>query len=102
MRHTPWELASATWEMVRQERYEVALLPWGATEAHNRHLPYATDTLQAEAGGPGGAGRGGRPGAVWGGAPAGGGDRGAQPAPPLRDRHPPGRGGGARGGAPRL
>ena len=25
------------------------MLPWGATEAHNRHLPYATDNLQAEA-----------------------------------------------------
>lgn len=31
------------------EPYEVAVLPWGATEAHNRHLPYATDTIQAEA-----------------------------------------------------
>jgi creatinine amidohydrolase len=34
---------------VRAERYEVAILPWGATEAHNTHLPYATDTLQTEA-----------------------------------------------------
>jgi creatinine amidohydrolase len=25
------------------------VLPWGATEAHNRHLPYGTDTLQCEA-----------------------------------------------------
>jgi creatinine amidohydrolase len=49
MKGEPWELAGATWEMVRHERYEVAILPWGATEAHNRHLPYATDTLQSEA-----------------------------------------------------
>ncbi len=27
----------------------MAILPWGATEAHNTHLPYATDTLQTEA-----------------------------------------------------
>lgn len=27
----------------------MAVLPWGATEAHNRHLPYATDTVQVEA-----------------------------------------------------
>jgi creatinine amidohydrolase len=33
---------------VDQTPYEVAVLPWGATEAHNRHLPYATDTIQAE------------------------------------------------------
>jgi creatinine amidohydrolase len=34
--------------MVLQSQYEVAILPWGATEAHNRHLPYATDSLQTE------------------------------------------------------
>jgi creatinine amidohydrolase len=26
---------------------QVAVLPWGATEAHNRHLPYATDVIEA-------------------------------------------------------
>lgn len=25
----------------------MAVLPWGATEAHNLHLPYATDTIEA-------------------------------------------------------
>jgi creatinine amidohydrolase len=45
----PWELAGATWASVREAQYEVAILPWGATEAHNTHLPYATDTLQTEA-----------------------------------------------------
>jgi len=29
--------------------YSVAVLPWGATEAHNFHLPYATDTMQCDA-----------------------------------------------------
>src|SRR5690606_25616939 len=43
----PWLLAETTWETARQEAYRVAVLPWGATEAHNRHLPYATDTIQA-------------------------------------------------------
>ncbi len=44
----PFILAEATWETVRQTHYEIAILPWGATEAHNRHLPYATDTLQVD------------------------------------------------------
>ena len=28
--------------------YDVAVLPWGATEAHNWHLPYATDVIQCD------------------------------------------------------
>ena len=27
----------------------MAVLPWGATEAHNRHLPYGTDVIEATA-----------------------------------------------------
>jgi len=42
-------LAHLTWKSVRDGRYAVAVLPWGATEAHNTHLPYATDTIQTEA-----------------------------------------------------
>jgi creatinine amidohydrolase len=49
MTDRPYLLAEATWETVRATRYEVAVLPWGATEAHNRHLPYATDNLETEA-----------------------------------------------------
>jgi creatinine amidohydrolase len=45
----PYLLADCTWDAVRQARYDVAVLPWGATEAHNRHLPYATDTIQVDA-----------------------------------------------------
>jgi creatinine amidohydrolase len=45
----PWVLAECTWDTVREADYEVAVLPWGATEAHNRHLPYATDTIETEA-----------------------------------------------------
>jgi creatinine amidohydrolase len=44
----PWILAESTWATVRELRYEVAVLPWGATEAHNLHLPYATDTIQCD------------------------------------------------------
>lgn len=46
---TPWLLATSVWPTVREQQYEVAVLPWGATEAHNTHLPYATDNIQAEA-----------------------------------------------------
>jgi len=41
-------LAELTWKTVRDTRYDVAILPWGATEAHNFHLPYATDNMQAD------------------------------------------------------
>jgi creatinine amidohydrolase len=44
----PWVLAEAAWPTVREARYEVAVLPWGATEAHNTHLPYSTDVVEAE------------------------------------------------------
>jgi len=45
----PWILGEVTWKTVRETRYEVAVLPWGATEAHNTHLPYGTDTAETEA-----------------------------------------------------
>ncbi len=35
--------------MVRTTQYQVAVLPWGATEAHNLHLPYGTDILETRA-----------------------------------------------------
>ncbi|HEY0972283.1 MAG TPA: creatininase family protein [Gemmatimonadales bacterium] len=44
----PWVLAECTWRMVRETRYEVAVLPWGATEAHNLHLPYGTDNYESD------------------------------------------------------
>jgi creatinine amidohydrolase len=42
----PYILAETNWKTVRETSYEVAVLPWGATEAHNWHLPYATDVIQ--------------------------------------------------------
>jgi creatinine amidohydrolase len=44
----PYILAETTWLAVRDTRFEVAVLPWGATEAHNYHLPYATDNIQCD------------------------------------------------------
>ena len=45
----PYVLSEQTWPSVTATKYEAAVLPWGATEAHNRHLPYGTDNIQAEA-----------------------------------------------------
>ena len=44
----PWVLAESVWPTVRDARYEIAVRPWGATEAHNTHLPYCTDVIEAE------------------------------------------------------
>jgi creatinine amidohydrolase len=44
-----WILEEANWKAIRESAFEVAILPWGATEAHNYHLPYGTDTIQAGA-----------------------------------------------------
>jgi creatinine amidohydrolase len=45
----PYILDELTWKTVRATRYDVAVLPWGATEAHNYHLPYSTDSIETEA-----------------------------------------------------
>jgi creatinine amidohydrolase len=45
----PFHLASAHFRDLKSEHYEVAILPWGATEAHNYHLPYGTDIVEADA-----------------------------------------------------
>ncbi|MEJ7663148.1 MAG: creatininase family protein [Hymenobacter sp.] len=44
----PYILAETTWQAVKDANFEVVVLPWGATEAHNYHLPYGTDNYQAE------------------------------------------------------
>src|SRR5260370_23842284 len=44
----PYMLSELTWKTVRDTRYEIAVLPWGATEAHNLHLPYTTDNIETE------------------------------------------------------
>jgi len=42
----PYILEETNWKQVKSEKYEVAILPWGATEPHNYHLPYGTDSLE--------------------------------------------------------
>ncbi len=42
-------LAEAAYRDLRDARVEVALLPWGATEPHNLHLPYGTDNVETAA-----------------------------------------------------
>ncbi|MBJ6107918.1 creatininase family protein [Hymenobacter sp. BT523] len=44
----PYVLAETTWKTVQENAYQVVVLPWGATEAHNYHLPYATDNYQSD------------------------------------------------------
>lgn len=44
----PWILAETNYHHVQGCDYQVAVLPMGATEPHNLHLPYGTDTFQAE------------------------------------------------------
>jgi len=44
----PFILAETNWKTVKETDYTVAILPWGATEAHNYHLPYATDNYQVD------------------------------------------------------
>ena len=43
----PWNLAESNYATIRDQSFEVAVLPFGATEPHNLHLPYSTDTLEA-------------------------------------------------------
>lgn len=48
MNTRPYILAETNWKTVKEIDYKVALLPWGATEAHNYHMPYATDNYESE------------------------------------------------------
>ena len=43
----PWILAETNYAYTRDHQFEVAVLPFGATEPHNLHLPYGTDVLEA-------------------------------------------------------
>ena len=45
----PWRLDELNYGQVKANPpFEVAVLPLGATEPHNLHLPYGTDTFQVE------------------------------------------------------
>ena len=43
----PWILAETNYGYVKEHPYEVAVLPLGATEPHNLHLPYGTDAKRS-------------------------------------------------------
>ena len=44
----PYILAETNWKEALKHDYKIAVLPWGATEAHNYHMPYATDNYQVD------------------------------------------------------
>jgi len=44
----PYILAETNWKAVKETKFELAVLPWGATEAHNYHLPYGTDNFESD------------------------------------------------------
>lgn len=44
----PFILAETNWKTIKDQKIELAVLPWGATEAHNLHLPFATDNIMVE------------------------------------------------------
>ena len=46
MNAKPYVLEQTNWKQVKTQKYDVAILPWGATEPHNYHLPYGTDSLE--------------------------------------------------------
>lgn len=44
----PWDLSRANYAQIRRQAFEVAVLPMGATEPHNLHLPYGTDRFEGD------------------------------------------------------
>lgn len=51
MPHTarPYVLHEATYRQLLDFKPNLAVLPWGATEGHNFHLPHGTDVIEANA-----------------------------------------------------
>lgn len=43
-----WILAEQTHAFIRSQHWQVGVLPFGATEPHNLHMPYGTDNFQVE------------------------------------------------------
>jgi creatinine amidohydrolase len=44
----PFVLAETNWKTIKDQGIDLAILPWGASEAHNFHLPFATDNIMVE------------------------------------------------------
>jgi len=44
-----WILAEQSHTFIRSQQWDVVVLPFGATEPHNLHMPYGTDNFEVEA-----------------------------------------------------
>ena len=44
----PYLLSETNWKAIKNKKFDLAVLPWGATEAHNYHLPFSTDNVMVE------------------------------------------------------
>lgn len=44
----PYVLSENNWKNIKDQSIKLAILPWGATEAHNYHLPYSSDVIESE------------------------------------------------------
>jgi creatinine amidohydrolase len=44
----PYILAESNWKDIKDAHFDAVVLPWGACEAHNYHMPYGTDILESE------------------------------------------------------
>lgn len=45
----PYILSECNWKHLKDAKVDLVVLPWAACEAHNYHLPYSTDIVEAEA-----------------------------------------------------
>ncbi|WP_031425151.1 creatininase family protein [Flavimarina sp. Hel_I_48] len=45
----PYILEETNWKHLKDAEVDLVILPWGATEAHNYHLPYGTDNFEGKA-----------------------------------------------------
>lgn len=44
----PYILAETNWKTLKDAPVGLAVLPWGALEAHNLHMPFSTDNIETE------------------------------------------------------
>jgi creatinine amidohydrolase len=44
----PFILSETNWKSVKDNKFDLAVLAWGATEAHNYHLPFGTDNIMVD------------------------------------------------------
>jgi creatinine amidohydrolase len=44
----PYILEETNWQDIQKTSFRTAVITWGATEAHNYHMPYGTDNMQVK------------------------------------------------------